>query len=54
MDTMEIANTILKQIKHGDSWALAAYGAKQFAAVSQTKERAGGLSFQVNGLKHKG
>lgn len=54
MTTMEIANTILKQIKHVDAWALAAYGAKSFAAVSETKERVGGLSFQVNGLKHKG
>ena len=54
MDTMEIARTILNQIKHCDAWALAAYGAKNFAAVSETKERAGGLSFQVNGLKHKG
>lgn len=51
---MEIAQTILNQIKHGDAWALAAYGATSFAAVGETKERAGGLSFQVNGLKHKG
>lgn len=54
MDTMEIARTILNQIKYGDQWALGSYGATNFAALSENKERSGGLSFQVNGLKHKG
>ena len=54
MDTMEIAKTILSQIKHVDAWALGSYGAKNFTAVSETKERAGGLSFQCSGLHHFG
>lgn len=52
--TMSIAKTILEQIKYGDSYALMAWGARHFAAVSPSKEFQGGLSFQVNGLVHKG
>jgi hypothetical protein len=52
--TMVIARTIMDQINYADRSALMAWGAKHFAAVSESKEFAGGLSFQVNGLKHKG
>lgn len=52
--TMEIATTIMDQINYADRSALMAWGAKSFAAVSESKEFAGGLSFQVNGLKHQG
>lgn len=52
--TMVIAKTIMDQIKYADRLALMAWGAKNFAAVSESKEFSGGLSFQVNGLKHKG
>jgi hypothetical protein len=51
---MEIAKTILEQIKFGDKWALMAYGACNYVALPETKEFQGGLQFQVNGLKHKG
>lgn len=52
--TMEIAKTILEQIKYGDKWALGAWAAKNFAAVSESKEFAGGLEFQVNARYHSG
>jgi hypothetical protein len=51
---MEIAKTILEQIKYGDKWALMAYGSKNFVALSESKEYQGGLQFQVNGYNHKG
>lgn len=51
---MEIARTILEQIKYGDKWALMAYGAKNFIALTESKEFQGGLQFEVNGLHHKG
>jgi hypothetical protein len=51
---MEIARTILEQIKYGDKWALMAYGAKNFIALTESKEFQGGLQFEVNGLRHKG
>lgn len=53
-ETMQIAQIIYKQIKYSDRSALLAWGAKHFAAVSSSKEFQGGLSFQVNGLTHKG
>lgn len=53
-ETMHIAQTIIDQIKYADRSALLAWGAKNFAAVSPCKEFQGGLSFQVNGLTHKG
>jgi hypothetical protein len=31
-----------------------AWGAKSFFSLSQNQKRVGGLSFQVNGLTHKG
>lgn len=52
--TMEIAQTIMDQIKYADSSALMAWGAKHFAAISESKEYEGGLAFQVNGLIHQG
>lgn len=51
---MEIARTILEQIKFGDKWALMAYGATNFIALQETKDFQGGVKFKVNGLKHKG
>ncbi|MEI7594130.1 MAG: hypothetical protein WCK02_00160 [Bacteroidota bacterium] len=52
--TMGIAKTIISQIKFTDRSALMAWGAQHFAAVSESKEFQGGVSFQVNGLVHKG
>lgn len=52
--TMEIAQTILEQIKHADKSALMAWGAKNFSAINESKEFEGGLAFQVNRLHHKG
>jgi hypothetical protein len=51
---MEIAQTILAQIKYADRSALMAWGASNFAAIGESKEFEGGLAFQVNGLTHKG
>lgn len=52
--TMEIAQIILDQIKYTDRSALMAWGAKNFSAISESKDFEGGLAFQVNGLYHKG
>lgn len=52
--TMEIARTILNQIKYADRSALMAWGATNFATISESKEFQGGLSFMVNGLVHQG
>jgi len=49
-----LAKAILNQIKTIDFWSLGAYGAKNYAAVSENTERLGGVSFQVNGIHHKG
>lgn len=51
---MEIARTILEQIKYGDKWALMAYGATNYIVLQETKDFQGGVKFIVNGLKHKG
>lgn len=51
---MEIARTIIEQIKYADKWALMAYGSRNFVALPESKEYQGGLQFQVNGLSHKG
>ena len=48
MNTMEIARTIINQIKFGDRMFLMAVGATNFASLSETKERIGGLEFKVN------
>jgi len=52
--TMEIAQTILDQIKYADRSALMAWGAQNFAVVGESEEFQGGLTFQVNGLTHQG
>lgn len=49
-----IADTILAQIKAFDPFAMFAYGAKNLVIMPQTEEYSGGLSFRVNGLRHKG
>lgn len=51
---MEIAKTIIEQIKYGDKWALMAYGSKNFIALPESKEFQGGLQFQCSGTEHKG
>lgn len=51
---MEIARTIIEQIKYSDKWALMAYGSKNFVAMQESKEFQGGLQFQVNGFHFKG
>ncbi len=53
-ETMEIAHTILAQIKYADPSALMAWGAVHYAAISPSKEFQGGLAFQVSGLVHQG
>ncbi|TXD53647.1 hypothetical protein [Polaribacter sp. IC063] len=52
--SVQIAQTILNQIKCLDKSAVMAWGAKSFCSLSENKTRVGGLSFQVNGLTHKG
>lgn len=52
--SVQIARTILNQIKNLDRNALMAWGANSFCSVSKSKTRVGGLSFQVNGLTHNG
>lgn len=52
--TMEIAQTILDQIGYADRMALMAWGARNFSAISESKEFQGGLAFQVNGITHQG
>lgn len=51
---MEIARTIIEQIKYTDKWALMAYGSRNFIALSESKDYQGGLQFQVNGFHHNG
>ena len=52
--SVQIARTILNQIKNLDRSALMAWGANSYCSLSQTKYRVGGLSFKVNGLTHQG
>lgn len=58
MSTMEIAKTILEQIKATDRAALMAWGARNFVSMSEgTFEghgQLGGIMFMVNGLKFRG
>lgn len=51
---MQIAKTIISQIKYTDKWALMAYGSTNYVALPESKEFQGGLQFKVNGYKHKG
>ncbi len=52
--SIEIANTIINQIKVLDRLALMCYGAKNFIALPKSKQYQGGVQFYVSGLKHKG
>lgn len=52
--TMEIAKTIISQIKYADRMAMWAWGVSRIAAISESKEFAGGVEMVVNGLTHKG
>ena len=49
-----IADTILAQIKAFDPFAMMAYGAKNLVILNETDQYSGGLSFKVNGMRHKG
>ncbi len=52
--SVQIATTILQQIKACDIWFLGAIGARHYAALPSNNEFQGGVRFKVNGLKHKG
>lgn len=54
MNATDIANTIIQQITYTDKWALPAYGANSFKVVPSSDKHLGGVSFNVNGLHHKG
>lgn len=58
MTNLEIANTILGQIRATDRMALWAWGAKDFMALNGSDEASkvslGGVQFKVSGMKHKG
>ena len=51
---IEIAQTIVKQIKYADRSAMMAWGVNRLAAISESKEYAGGVEMSVNGLTHQG
>lgn len=53
-ESIQIAKTILDQIKYFDRSALLAWGAKNFLAMPESKEYSGGLRMTVNGLTFKG
>ena len=53
-ESMQIAKTILEQIKYFDRCALMAWGARNFLALPESKEYRGGLRMNVNGLSFKG
>ena len=53
-ESMQIAQTILDQIRYFDRSALMAWGAKNFLALPESKEYHGGLRMNVNGLTFKG
>ncbi len=52
--SIQIAKTIVSQIKALDFWFLGAVGAQKFIALPESKEFQGGVRFAVNGVKHKG
>jgi hypothetical protein len=58
MTSLEIANTILDQIRAADRAALMAWGANKFVALSEEKVgenfSLGGIKFNVRGLKYTG
>jgi len=50
----QIAQTMIQQVIALDPWAFGAYGSTGFMPILECSEYAGGLSFTVNGKKHKG
>lgn len=58
MTSVEIANTILDQIRATDRFALWAWGAKDYIVINEGKLGEnfclGGIQFRVSGMKHKG
>ncbi len=59
MNSREIAQTILEQIKYLDHMALMAWGSKHLIALSSEdrpngKRQIGGLQMTVNGMKFRG
>jgi len=50
----QIAQTIIQQVIALDPWAFGAYGSTGFMPILECSEYSGGLSFKVNGKKHKG
>ncbi len=52
--SVQIAQTILNQIKILDRSALMAWGAKHFVSLPGCKDYQGGVRFKVNGLTFKG
>jgi hypothetical protein len=52
--TLQIAQTIINQIKFTDRSALMAWGATKFIALPESKEFQGGVQFHVNGLVFQG
>lgn len=52
--TIQIAKTILEQIKYGDRMSLMAWGASKFIALNESTEYSGGIQFKVNGLSFAG
>ncbi len=51
---MQIAKTIIEQIRYFDRSALMAWGAKNFIAMPESKDAQGGIRMNVNGLTFKG
>ena len=51
--SIQIAKTILNQIKTLDRYALMAWGAKSYVSLPESKSSQGGVTFKVNGLVFK-
>ena len=49
-----IAQTIIQQVIALDPWSFGAYGSSDFISILECSDYAGGLSFKVNGKRHKG
>lgn len=52
--SIDVAKTIINQIRYADRWFLPAIGAKNFLSLPESKLFQGGVRFNCNGLKHKG
>lgn len=50
----KIAQTIIQQVIALDPWAFGAFGSSDFIPILECSDYAGGLSFKVNGKRHKG